>query len=391
MTHEYAMPGRAQRTPVAGHSAAQPAPLRIHQLAGNRAFGRLQAKLTVNKPGDAYEIEADRVADQVMRMPEPQVQRTCACGGTCDDCHEEEAALGEAPAGVRAVLHSRGEPLDSATRASMESRFANDFRAVRIHRDAEAVASARAIDARAYAVGNHVVFGEQEYHPQTREGQRLLAHELTHVVQQGASTALHGTVQRQLFPPIPIVVNPPRLPPSPVVVNAVDARQEPATEWYKPWRYTGPITSFFRGDITMTDISSMVTNVQTFLGTRVMHRLNVMDHGNEHGVEIGDDWLGTAADVTAQGSTLSGLKSKFAGSGIVHMQNCHAGQNQDVICALAKAFGVPVYAGTGLHNPLLGFNFGDYVRCDAGGTFNPDAGRPATPTPPSVRPETEMA
>lgn len=197
-------------------------------------------------------------------------------------------------------------------------------------------------------------------------------------------------IQRQLYPPIPIVVMPPRTP-EPVVVNAVDARQEPSLSWYKPWRYTGPITSFFRGDVTMTDISSMVTNVIAFLGSRSMHRLNLMDHGNAAGVEIGDDWLGSAADVTRHASTLGRLRSKFASGALVHLQNCHAGQNRDVMCTLAGAVGVPVYGGTGLQNPLLGFNLGDYVSCDAAGTFNPNAGRPSTPTAPALPRQPEMA
>src|SRR3954462_4246386 len=81
-----------------GYQAVHPA-LRLQQLAGNRAVAGLQAKLTINQPGDRYEVEADRVADQVMRMPEPQVQRKCACGGTCDECQEEEGQLHRAASG----------------------------------------------------------------------------------------------------------------------------------------------------------------------------------------------------------------------------------------------------------------------------------------------------
>ena len=113
-----------------------------------------------------------------------------------------------------------------------------------------------------------------------------------------------------------------------------------------------------------------------------MLRLNVMDHGNQNGVEIGDDWIQTPADVATHAGNLGRLTSRFASGAFVHMQNCESGQNQALICALARAFGAPVYAGTGLHNPLLGVNFGDYVRCEPGGTFTPKAGRPQTLTPP---------
>ena len=82
------------------------------------------------------------------------------------------------------VLHSPGQPLEAATRSFMESRFGHDFSGVRVHTDAHAAASARSVDALGYTVGNHVVFGAGQYAPQTHEGRTLLAHELTHVMQQ---------------------------------------------------------------------------------------------------------------------------------------------------------------------------------------------------------------
>ena len=171
-----------------------------------------QTKLTVNTPGDAYEQEADRVAEQVMRMPEPQSQRTCACGGTCDDCmkNHDSSPLQmkspgglpqgqtEAPPSVDRVLDSPGQPLDSGTRALMEPRFGRDFSPVRIHSGAEAQRSAREVNARAFTVGNHVVFAEAQLSPATREGRGLLAHELTHVVQQTSlgTTASFNSLQK---------------------------------------------------------------------------------------------------------------------------------------------------------------------------------------------------
>ena len=96
-----------------------------------------------------------------------------------------------APSSVQATLSENGSPLDSAARALMESRFGHDFSQVRVHTDPAAAESARAVQARAYTVGNHMVFGAGEYQPHSIEGQRLLAHELTHTVQQaGGGTAL---------------------------------------------------------------------------------------------------------------------------------------------------------------------------------------------------------
>lgn len=96
---------------------------------------------------------------------------------------------------VQSTLAASGAPLDSRTRGFMESRFGHDFSRVRIHADSGAAASARALRAHAYTVGSDIVFGAGRYAPNTAGGQRLLAHELAHVVQQGAGP---GTVQRKL-------------------------------------------------------------------------------------------------------------------------------------------------------------------------------------------------
>lgn len=116
----------------------------------------------------------------------PPVQRKAA--GT--------AAVSGAPPIVNDVLQGTGQPLDRSTRAFMESRFGYDFANVRVHSDERANRSARAIDATAYAVGDHVVFGAGKYTPGTSGGRRLLAHELTHVVQQTAPGASSVAIQR---------------------------------------------------------------------------------------------------------------------------------------------------------------------------------------------------
>jgi len=169
-----------------------------------------QPKLTVNTPGDAHEQEADRVADQVMRMRQgdaPIVQRmplTPVSGimRKCAGCEEKEkegvqrketgdgdASGKAAPSVVSDVLSSgSGRPMESGTRQFMESRFGQDFSQVRVHTDSRAAESASAIQARAYTSGRDVVFGSGEYQPGSTEGQRLLAHELVHVGQQGGGS-----------------------------------------------------------------------------------------------------------------------------------------------------------------------------------------------------------
>ncbi|MBU6398882.1 MAG: DUF4157 domain-containing protein [Verrucomicrobia bacterium] len=92
-----------------------------------------------------------------------------------------------APAAVRESVRSPGQELDAATRAKLEPRFGHDFSQVRVHTGGQAADSARAIHAAAYTVGQDVVFGEGKYQPQTQEGQKLLAHELAHTIQQPQS------------------------------------------------------------------------------------------------------------------------------------------------------------------------------------------------------------
>jgi len=133
------------------------------------------------------------------------LQRKCACGGTpgpsgeCAECRKKRLGLqrrsagGSEPSAIPPIVHdtlrSSGHALDPAPRAFMESRFGHDFSQVRVHTDAKAAASARAVNALAYTVGRDVVFDTGRYAPGSSEGLRLLAHELTHVVQQRARMA----------------------------------------------------------------------------------------------------------------------------------------------------------------------------------------------------------
>ncbi len=139
-----------------------------------------------------------RIAEPVPVTPRRTVvARECMCSGEgpCD-CEKEpmqREAAGAAPAMVPAAVHdvlvTAGRPLDGDARADMESRFGHDFGRVRVHDDANAAVSAGAVAARAYTVGNHIVFGAGSYAPSSADGQRLLAHELTHVVQQGGASS----------------------------------------------------------------------------------------------------------------------------------------------------------------------------------------------------------
>jgi hypothetical protein len=173
---------------------------RLRRLAA--AAPRLQAKLEVGAVDDPLEREADAAADQAMRMAAPPAGLSPAPPGLsrkCAECEDEKkpvqrapaggtmAAGGGAPAIVHEVVSGPAKPLDRAVSAFMSPRLGHDFSDVRIHTDARADASARAVGAWAYTVGRDVVFASGRYQPGAEDGRRLIAHELAHVAQQGAS------------------------------------------------------------------------------------------------------------------------------------------------------------------------------------------------------------
>lgn len=229
------------------------------------------AKLKIGAPNDKYEQEADRVADHVMRMPDPKVQRqaeseeeeeeqiqTSPLASTItplirrqaepEEEEEEEEAVQtksinpsvqcqpepeedeeaeaekeeeEEPLQTKSItnkstpvsaglqnkiqsLNGGGQSLPKSDRSFFESRFGSDFSAVKIHTDSGSASLARSINAKAFTHGRNIVFAAGQYAPQTGEGKKLLAHELTHTIQQR-----NGTIRRDLATPLP-AVTPPR-------------------------------------------------------------------------------------------------------------------------------------------------------------------------------------
>jgi hypothetical protein len=188
--------------------------LNMQRSLGNLAMQRMlefkiiQAKLKIGAPDDKYEQEADRVADQVMRMPEETtVQRKPQCT-ECNETEEENIqakslsdyaglAKGLNP-GLLSRIHSlkgEGQTLPESTRSFFESRFGRELDRVRVHDNSQAAEIAAEMNAKAFTTGKDVVFGAGYYSPATREGKRLLAHELTHTLQQGAVGV--PSIQRQ--------------------------------------------------------------------------------------------------------------------------------------------------------------------------------------------------
>ena len=144
----------------------------------------MQRKLTIGSSDDPLEKEADRIADQVMTKSiyskatdtPLRIQRST---------EQANGQMNTAPASVNQVLAGSGKPLEPVLQQDMEQRFGHDFSQVRIHTGSAAEKSAQDVSARAYTVGQNVVFGANQFAPRSTEGRRLLAHELTHVIQQG--------------------------------------------------------------------------------------------------------------------------------------------------------------------------------------------------------------
>ncbi|MGB7953816.1 MAG: DUF4157 domain-containing protein, partial [Candidatus Nitrosopolaris sp.] len=188
----------------------------LQRTIGNQAIQRLmrsnirfdfakigiQQKLKVSEPGDSFEQEANRVAEHVMRRSDSH-SITSAVPNKVEarNCEVEEKKMqisrkqsdganhevsNETPNEINNLRSSSSSPVDSSTREFMESSFGFDFSRVRIHTSDTSARLANSLNAYAFTVGNNIVFGQGQYNPNTIEGKKLLAHELTHVVQQTA-------------------------------------------------------------------------------------------------------------------------------------------------------------------------------------------------------------
>lgn len=187
----------------------------------------VQPKLIIGQSNDKYEKEADSMADQVVNNSESQVQATrdqsvlktadsfvqklsASQSPTIDDAVEVETEQEGATVqpmrkpdamSSESIISKKqldanknqGKRLDDTTKVSMESQFGNDFSNVSIHDNAKSEGLASSINARAFAYGSDIYFNKGEYQPESKEGKRTLAHELTHVVQQGGADQIKST------------------------------------------------------------------------------------------------------------------------------------------------------------------------------------------------------
>jgi hypothetical protein len=243
--------------------------LHLQRTIGNQAvqrllkFGMIQAKLKIGQPNDIYEQEADRVAEQVMRMPEPRIQRqvepeeeeeetlqpkplanqitplaqvqrqeepeeeeeetlqakplsdliTPLVQRQVEEEEEEEEWIQRKPEADYSIVTDdvkkrldnaggTGSPLPDNIREYMGSQFGYDFNEVKVHADGEAANLARSLSAQAFTSGKDIYFGSGKYNPNSTQDRRLIAHELTHVVQQNGRI-LQPYIMRQKEPEVP--------------------------------------------------------------------------------------------------------------------------------------------------------------------------------------------
>lgn len=206
----------------------------------------MSARLKTTAPvGPATTAPAASARSSLTTVRTALLQRACACGqvpgsgGKCDDCDKKNkdkvlqrvSTGGPQPSAVPGVvnqaLSSPGRPLDTPTRSFMESRFGHDFGGVRVHDDSLAADSARAVNAKAYTVGNDIVFDRGQYNPSTQSGKHLLAHEPAHTVQQGGvhryandlrvGGAMDSHLEREADSVAQAVVGGPTAAPAPIV------------------------------------------------------------------------------------------------------------------------------------------------------------------------------
>ncbi|MES3020477.1 MAG: DUF4157 domain-containing protein [Pseudomonadota bacterium] len=152
------------------------------------AGAAIQTKLTVNQAGDKFEQEADRMADKVMRAPAAADDKLATGAPDQKLLRKESGAAPSVDGATQSAIGNKmsgGMPLSNDVRGFMEPRFGADFGNVRVHNDAESAGLSNRLSARAFTYQNHVFFSHNQYQPGTSDGKHLLAHELTHTIQQG--------------------------------------------------------------------------------------------------------------------------------------------------------------------------------------------------------------
>jgi hypothetical protein len=301
--------------------------------------GGMQRQLSIGLANDPLETEADRVADQILTGPRrpsvsgisPRIQRLAA---------PPAGQMKEAPANVHEALASPGRQLEPALRHDMERRFGHDFARVRVHSDATAQQSAREVGANAYTVGADLVFGSGRFSPGTPAGRRLLAHELTHVVQQGEASSV---VQCDLYYasgyPNPFAGNP---------VGETAAAQKTPREWF-------PSSVDFKETATLSGGGkgiSTLAGLLTEIGGKTVGSITDVDligHANadlfalggqitRNSVSGSNDGTIGAAQLAKVQPQIDKVRDRFASGAHITIYGCNSGASGTLLQAISTAF-----------------------------------------------------
>ena len=250
----------------------------------------------------------------------------------------------EVPESVHEVLRSPGQSLDTSTRSFMEARFGHDFSRVRVHTDARADESARGVNAVAYTVGQRIAFASGAYAPGTPVGRRLLAHELTHVLQQRGTepviqreTYYGGGYKQRAFANLDAEI-------------AAGAKKP--TEWHPATPDMAATAVGSGGGESVATFAELLTKLEA-KGKGSITVLNLIGHSNSSVFSLGgtitkDDveFLPEASiesdALTKNAARIAALHDRFAEGAKIVLYSCDAGSGQGLLDAVGAAFGVCV-------------------------------------------------
>lgn len=301
------------------------------------------SRLRLGHPGDAREHEADRVAAAVMR-PQATGQAPTIGRATVSVQRQGGVRGGEvaAPAIVGQAIAGAGRPLDTASRAWFEPRFGRALDRVRVHTGALAERSAAAIGARAYTVGSDIVFGAGQHVPGSATGRRLLAHELTHVLQQGSSDHL---VQRELVYgsgyPNPFAGKP---------ADETAAAQKSPTEWFPSSVDFARTAELSGGGTGVSTLTGLLTEIGS-KGVGAINDLGLIGHANANQFAFGGAITRTTVSGTAAGmlddsvlaarqADINKVRNRFAAGAHMTLYGCNSGSSGALLQAFSTAFKV---------------------------------------------------
>ncbi len=361
--------------------------------------------LKVGEPNNAAEHEADRTAERVVSgTASKRGNRPERIGGSAIEPAPRSQNAWSAPPIVHEVLRSPGQPLDRSIGDFMGQRFGHDFSKVKVHTDSQATASAGALGAAAFTSGRDIVFSAGQYAPASPRGRSLLAHELTHVLQQEKSRS--PIVQRQPLQgttPTPAPAGP-TTKPAPrqdfVFIMGEDRADNPNKFYTAALRYYKahlPNATFITSIRNLTDLLNQLnTSAKAPIGN-----LYIVSHANEDGtLSFGLDKasegkrtgvLEMKAALHPKGggkSTLPDVSSVIDGQTMIHIKGCDIGRTQAMVELIDEAFGGAGTVTAPTHEQRFSFDpdiaTAEGRRVETAGLKAFEAQHPLPPMPPPI-------